>query len=106
TEGRQTIHRSADGRERVFHAVQVLGVADEEMTMRAQLQGEALVEARLRRGVEVNGHVAAEDRVERRLDGPGLFDEIDATKGDEIADALAHAQRRAEQLEAVCTHGW
>src|SRR5262245_21079438 len=73
---------------------QRFGMSDVEPAPRDQLLHEALDQGCLRRSIEVDHHVAAEDRVERTFEWP-TFQEIELPKGNERARHLAHTDDRS-----------
>src|SRR5882757_7569387 len=69
-------------------------MSDIEPAARDQLLHESINQGCLRRPVEVDHHVTAEDRVERALERPGL-QEIELPKGNEGACHLTQSNDRS-----------
>ena len=73
-----------------MRADQRFRMADVEPAARLELLGEALDQLRLGRPVEIDHHVAAEDRVEQALERPRLH-QVELAEGDQRAHVVVDA---------------
>ena len=78
------------------------GMAEEQIAARRQQIGVALEQPPLGRLVEIDHHVAAEDRVERAAHRPGM-QQVQRLDGDQFAQARMHAGEPFE-LAAPAQH--
>src|SRR6185437_16818876 len=83
------VHGRLHVAESVRHRPQTLGMSDEQMAARRQHVPEPFDQALPDTGVEVDHHVAAEDRVERTAERP-VANEVESREAHDGAQLLAY----------------
>jgi hypothetical protein len=76
--------------ERVGHPLQAFRVADEEIPARFEMVIELVDQPFLRRTIEIDHHIPAEDQIQRRLDGKTVVHQVHTAKLDDGGEVRLH----------------
>src|SRR5687767_10519207 len=102
------IYGGANHFERMAKMGEALGMADQEIAARHEPPSQAFDEFLLRRAIEIDHHVAAEDNLERLGERRLAFQQIEMVKADAVAqrrlDPIVSGLRSEAALEMRADH--